>query len=362
MAQVKRTKDGRWLLDFEDQFCNRRRIKLKPGTSKNDALQELAKHLEEVERGSFVSAKKVPTFEKVADTWLKHKKLQVGLDSWLNDERNVRLHLNKFSGLKITRITSPVLQEFMDERLEAGMHRNSLQKVKTTLNQVLNFAVLHRYLNTNPMGPVRIIAQRTEGETADNAMKVLNPQQIKGFVEAEKDPKYHCLFMLATFTGARQSELLGLKWQDIDWEHSQIRIERRFRSGRFGPPKTKRSRRRIDLGPKMIRELKAWKLACPPNDHDLLFPNGEGEPMNYSNMVQRHFQPALATACLPLIRFHDLRHTYASIQIHKGLDIVYISRQLGHSKPSVTIDIYGHLTKRVNSDAAADLEAEVFGC
>ena len=94
----------------------------------------------------------------------------------------------------------------MDQRLEAGMDRNTLQKVKGTLNQALDFAVLHGYLQVNPMGPVRILAQRTEGEKTNNRMKVLNPQQVKGFVDAEKDPKYHCLFMLAVFTGARQSE------------------------------------------------------------------------------------------------------------------------------------------------------------
>jgi len=366
MAQVKRTAGGRWLLDFEDQFKRRRRIKMKAGATKDDALQELGRRLEEVDRGTFVSSKKIPSFKLVGDDWLKHKKHQIGRDSWGNHERNLRLHLTRFHDVRMNRITSSMLQKFMDARLEEGMDRNTLVKVKGTLNQVLNYGVLHKYLNSNPMAPVRITAQRKDSEDGqedqpEGKMQVLTPEQIKGLLNVEKAPKYHCLFMLAAFSGARQSELLGLKWSDIDWANNQVQIRRRFRSGRFGPPKTKRSFRRIDLGPKMVKELKAWKLACPPNKHDLVFPSGAGNPMNGRNLVQRHFEPAIATACLPWIRFHDLRHTYASIQIQKGRDVVYISRQLGHSKPSVTIDIYGHLVRQTNPDAAADLEAEVLG-
>jgi integrase len=172
---------------------------------------------------------------------------------------------------------------------------------------------------------------------------------------------YRVLFQLAIFTGARQGELLGLKWTDFDWKNSQVHIRRTFNNGQFFSPKTKGSRRKIDIGPQTIRELKKWRLACPSSSVDLVFPNEAGGPVNYSNMMQRYFYAALAGACLPLIRFHDLRHTYASIQLELGRSIKYIQKQLGHSSPTVTWNVYAHLMKSVNQQAAQELEENVLG-
>ena len=147
-------------------------------------------------------------------------------------------------------------------------------------------------------------------------MKILIPSHITAFLEQVKEPKYRMLFMLAIFTGARQGELLGLKWSDVDWENRQIHIQRTFNKGRFFPTKDQEPQiAKLTLGPTVLTELKKWKLACPQNELDLVFPNEAGEPINYSNMVRRHFLPALKAAELPRIRFHDLRHTYASLMI-----------------------------------------------
>lgn len=151
------------------------------------------------------------------------------------------------------------------------------------------------------------------------------------------------------------------KWDDIDWHDSQVHVQRTFNKGRFFTPKTKTSKRKIDLGPKVITDLKKWKLACPKNKLDLVFPNKAGEPINYSNMGQRHFLPALKAANLPRVRFHDLRHTYASLMISQGENIKYIQAQLGHSSPTVTLNVYAHLMKPTNQEAACRLENSVFG-
>jgi len=92
----------------------------------------------------------------------------------------------------------------------------------------------------------------------------------------------------------------------------------------------------------------------------LSFPNEAGNPMNHNNMVNRHFRPALREAKLEIIRFHDLRHTYASLLIEQGENIKYIQNQLGHSNPTVTLNVYAHLMKPVNQAAAQRLENAVF--
>jgi integrase len=110
----------------------------------------------------------------------------------------------------------------------------------------------------------------------------------------------------------------------------------------------------------LISELKKWKLACPPNKVDLIFPNGAGGPINHNNLVSRYFEPALRDAQLGKVRFHDLRHTYASLLIQQGENIKYIQSQLGHSSPTVTLNVYAHLMKPVNQEAACRLENTIF--
>ena len=176
-------------------------------------------------------------------------------------------------------------------------------------------------------------------------------------MEAENNPKYHTLFSLAVFSGARQGELLALKWKDIDWKNNQIRIRRRFTKGAFGLSKTENSFRQIDLKPQLMQKLKKRKLACPPNKRGLVFPSEKGNPINYTDLVNRKLLPALAQACLPLIRCHGLRHTYASIMlVARSENVIYVSTQMGHRKPSVTLDVYAYLLKHKNDEAAAGME------
>ena len=110
-----------------------------------------------------------------------------------------------------------------------------------------------------------------------------------------------------------------------------------------------------------MKQLKKWKLACPPNELDLVFPNQSGEPIHHDYMRRHFFWPTLEAAGLPKIRFHDLRHTYASLLIDQGENIKYIQKQLGHSKPTVTLDIYAHLFDEDNPEAANRLDEKIFG-
>ncbi len=234
----------------------------------------------------------------------------------------------------------------------------TLKKILVTLGQIMAYAVRHRYIDHNPVRDAeRPIGQ---GGTKKQKIRVLTPAEINALLEAETDQKYRTLFMLAIMSGARQGELLGLKWSDVDWKNSQIHIQRTFNNDAWYDTKTETSDRKIDLGPAMMAELKKWKVACPPNELDLVFPNQAGNPINHNNLVNRHFNPALEAAELPKIRFHDLRHTYASLLIEQGENIKYIQNQLGHSSPTVTLNVYAHLMKPVNQEAACRLENAVF--
>jgi integrase len=220
------------------------------------------------------------------------------------------------------------------------------------------YAVRHKYIDYNP---VRDAERPRDNGKERSEIKVLKPIEIQALLEAVTEQEYKVLFLLAIMSGARQGELLGLKWGDLSFGTNQIHIQRTFTKGRFFDTKTRSSRRKIDLSPKVMLELKKWKLACPPSELDLIFPNNSGNPMNYSNMVKRYFINGLRQAKLPKIRFHDLRHTYSSLLIEQGENIKYIQSQLGHSSPMVTLNVYAHLMQTVNQEASCRLENRIFG-
>jgi integrase len=234
-----------------------------------------------------------------------------------------------------------------------------LRKLIVTFNQVMKYAVRHRYINFNPVREAE--RPKSQGKDRPEQVKILNSAEIQTLLDAEKRQKYRTLYMLAIMSGARQGELLGLKWSEINWKNRQIRIRRTFNCGRWYQPKSKASIRKIDLGPKMMSELKKWKLACTKNDLDLVFPNRNGNPIDATRLVKDFFYPTLEAAKIKKVRFHDLRHTYASIQIKQGENIKYIQSQLGHATPTVTINVYGHLFESVNNEAAERFEGAVFG-
>lgn len=109
-----------------------------------------------------------------------------------------------------------------------------------------------------------------------------------------------------------------------------------------------------------MAQLEQWKLACPPNVFDLVFPNDAGKPIGKYNLIRRYFEPALRNGGLKRIRFYDLRHTYGSLLITQGEHPKYIQAQMGHSSINVTMDIYGHLMNTVNQESAKRLDSTIF--
>jgi len=132
---------------------------------------------------------------------------------------------------------------------------------------------------------------------------VLTPTEIRKLLDAPEGMEYQTLFMLAIANGERQGELPGLKWSDVDWEASQISIQRTSNTGQRYKPKSKKSLGRIDLGQMMMVERRKWRLACPPSELGLVFPSTTGTPIDSLNMIHRVFHPALKKAGLPRVRF-----------------------------------------------------------
>ncbi len=357
MAKVAKRR-GRYVIDFYDNRGKRRWKTLPEGSTKKKAMEALREIEDQLLKGIYLPAKKVPLFSDVAQDWLEYKKANVRASTLQMYKGHLENHFSMLDDLKINRITTAIAEKFINEKQNNGMNITTLRKVIVTFNQVMNYSVRHKYIDYNPVRD----AERPKGQGGEEQedIKILSPDEIKVFLDAEDDQKFHTLFMMAILSGARRGELFGLKWTDFDWINKQVHIQRTYNNGAWYKPKSKTSNRKIDLSPMMIKELRKWKFACPPSELDLVFPNKQGQPITHSNMLRQHFWPALKKAEIQQIRFHDLRHTYASLFIEQGENIKYIQTQLGHSSPTVTLNIYAHLMEPINQEAACRLENAIF--
>jgi integrase len=349
---------------------------MRKGVTRAEAETKLRQHISAIEKGCYVHATEGAAFHEVAAAWLAHKKTQVRSTSWDVLDQHVRIHLKPIRDVKINKLTLPIVEDLIDQLAGESVDEEpvgkcpdekptrkrmataTVRKILITLNQIMRYAIRHGLASFNPVTDAE--KPKLERGPVDED-QVLKAEAEGLLIEATKDPKYKTLFMLAATTGAREGELLGLKWADVDFAEGRITIRRTFTKGKFFEPKTQASRRKVDLGPAMRMAMIAWRMACPSTKLDLVFPNGAGKPMNYSNMVRRHFQPALEAAGLPRVKFHSLRHSYASIQLAAGQPIKYVQNQLGHAAASVTLDTYGHYMDGVNHEAAAGLEERIMG-
>ena len=173
-------------------------------------------------------------------------------------------------------------------------------------------------------------------------------------VEAAKGDRLEALYILAVTTGLRQGELLGLKWDDIDLEVGTLQVRRTLTTAKGGPilsaPKTKSTRRTVRLSQTALEALRSHLERQLGEDIDragdlwrengLIFASESGSPLSRQHITARRFKPLLKRAGLPEIRFHDLRHTCATLLLSKNVNPKVVSEMLGHASIAITLDTY----------------------
>ena len=279
-----------------------------------------------------------------------------------NIERQINPHLGHY---KISDLKPDRIQRYYEYLSNQGLSNHAVHVCHKILRVAFNHAVKIGMLGRNPC------TGTTPPKPKQREMKFLDETQVKTLLQAARDmgERIYALFYLAIHTGLRQAELMGLKWEDVSWERRTIQIKRQvlYRRGegfRFTKPKTVSGTRTIILGNnalEVLREhqesltsLKEW---AKDNwvDLDLVFPSAVGTPLTGSN-IRRDFRKLLESSGLPKVRFHDLRHTAASLMLNHGIPVLIASRRLGHSKASITMDIYGHLMPNKQEEAAELLD------
>jgi integrase len=204
-------------------------------------------------------------------------------------------------------------------------------------------------------------------------MRALTEEQVGILLNAIKGARLEALYILALSTGMREGELLGLRWGDVDLAQNSLQITSSLQESEAGPsrfvigePKTAQSRRRIALSQAAATALRAHRerqerercngKGIWDESYDLVFPNTLGKPLQRSHLLKREFRPLLERANLPPIRFHDLRHTAATLLLGRGVNPKVVSEMLGHANISITLDVYSHVMPDMQQAAAATMD------
>lgn len=215
MACISKRRN-RYVIDFYDQYGKRRWKTLPQGTNKARAKEELRAIEDMVAQGVFLPKAKVPLFSEVSRNWIEYKRTNLRASTWEVYEGHVRNHFKDLDGLRINSITTATVEKFITTRQQQGMNINTLRKILVTLGQIFSYSVRHKYIDHNPLRDAERPRSNGNEPEGKNKITILSPAQINTFLDNVQGRKYKTLFLLAIMSGARQGELLGLKWDDLD--------------------------------------------------------------------------------------------------------------------------------------------------
>ncbi len=262
------------------------------------------------------------------------------------------------------KLTPQHLQKLLARRLADGLSPTTVHHLYGVLHHVCATGVRQGVFDRNLMEMVDAPRVRR------HEMATLSLDAVQALLSQLRENRYYALFVLAIATGMRQGEILGLRWPDVDCEHGTIAITRALQRVKGEPllmePKSASSRRLIAVGAATAHALEAHRERQVREREiladqwipgwNLVFCTQKGLPLHPGYLVHRVFEPALARAGLPHMRFHDLRHTAATLMLKAGVHPKVVSEMLGHSSIGLTLDTYSHTTHGMHSQAAETMD------
>jgi integrase len=371
----RRADNGRWVGAIS--IDGRRRTV--SGVTRQEAQRKLSALQREIEQGGALGDSR-QTLAQYWASWLETVKAtseDASGSAWANHESYARLHILPRLGLvRLSKLTPQHLQDFYASLMnEAGLASTTVHHIHTSVHKALDAAVRLGLVARNASEYVDVPRKR------HYEIKPMTREQVRTFLEMARGERLETLYVVALATGMRQGELLALHWQDVDFDEGAIyvRWNLRRREGvfRFKQPKTRKSRRRIALAVPTIEALRAhrtrqiaerlkagsvWQSGSQGEQwNELVFCNEIGGPYIPSSAVRSTFIRILRRRNLPMIRFHDLRHTCATLALSARVNPKVVSEMLGHSTIAITLDIYSHVLPDMQQDAVAVMAQLLYG-
>ena len=340
-----------------DPDTQRRARKTFTALTKKEALERRSAYQRRLEHGLDVVGAESRLGEYF-ERWLReHAARSVSARTLVGYEQTGRVFVASIGAVRLSDLRAPHIEKALATYLRSGASNRTAAKHLTILGAALGRAVALKLIPHNPATAV------TKPRAARREMRVLEIETLAAILDACDDPDFGRLINLAVHTGLRAGELLGLRWSDISWEHALLQVKRarnQFAESGFSEPKTAAGRRAIALSPREIAILRehraaqnerrlslgpAWPRQC------LVFPRPDGQPESVSTLARR-WSALCGRVGVADVRFHDLRHTSATIALVSGVHPKIVQERLGHSTISVTLDTYSHVIPSMQEDAA----------
>jgi len=390
-------KRNRWEGQFSyiDPYTGKTKRKLITGKGQKEVAQKGKAFLKSLEDGLLPDSNKLTVWGWI-DRWLTdYIKPTVRIKSYEKYESCLRSYIKPTIGeVIVTKLKAPDIQRVFNEMLITGgvdgkgVSTSTVRATRRYLSMAFNKAVQVGVLLKNPVvatDPPRLVKSEIHPLTVEQADKLLKTAKdgeyfYSGCNQRRKPSpasEYHkamayTAVLLALNTGMRLGEVFGLKWSDIDFNKNTINVQRSLVSSStkgmiFEDPKTKGSKRRISVTEKIKKALVKFQAEQTLyskimgdkfiNEERLVFASVTGKPSDTSNFTTRFFKRMLVQAGLDRsFKFHDLRHTHATLLLKQGVNIKVISERLGHSTVTMTLDTYSHLMPDMQETAVKALE------
>jgi integrase len=366
-GSITHRKDGRWMGRYTVYTANGPKQKTIYGKTRAEVAEKLTKAMADRDSGLVYDAGTL-TVGEYLERWpsdsVRNTVRQRTYEGYAHVvERHIAPSLGR---MKLKTLTSAHVRGLYRERLDAGLSPRTVRYAYTTLNRALSQAVSDGLIPRNAAASVKAPQPRRA------EIRPLNREQVRALFEVVSGHRLEAFYTVAVIAGLRQGELLGLRWEDVDLDAGTLQVRRTLseaRKGRiFEAPKNGEGRQ-IRLTRRATEALRAhrrgqlrerMKLAGLWQDQGFVFPSQVGTPLSARNL-QRHFKSVLERAGLPKsFRFHDLRHTCATLLLRQDVNPKFVQELLGHADISLTLNVYSHVLPDMG-DAAAGAMDEALG-
>lgn len=360
-GSVFRRRDGRWAASVSLGPGRRKTVY---GPTRDAVSAKLITLLKAREEGLPLAPERQTTGQYLGQ-WLEAVRPTLRPESYRRYEEVCRLHIVPELGkIRLARLAPQDVQAAYARRLEAGLSRTSVQLLHGVLHKALDQAMRWGLVPRNVADLVSAPRRSTP------EMRTLSPEEAGTLLEAASGERLEALYVLALTSGLRLGELQALRWRDVNLDGARLRVTATFQGMANGKlllakPKTARSRREVHLSALAVAALRRHRVAQLEErlraanfweDHDLVFANERGRPLDGNNFRERAFARLLERAGLPRIRFHDLRHTAATLLMSQGVPIKVASEMLGHADIATTLRTYSHVLPGMQEQAAEAMD------
>ncbi|OEG00055.1 hypothetical protein BHF71_06775 [Vulcanibacillus modesticaldus] len=332
--------------------------------TKKEAEKAMAEKIAEINRGEYVAPIKTK-FKDYMTEWLDSKQVKkrtLETYTWLVEKHIIptlgNIELQKLNAMHIDKLLNKL-------RKEKALSDGNIQKIYTLINDALNKAVKYGLLQKN------VASYVDKPKASKPEIKVWDQKEVNKFLKIAKQDRSYIVFLLALATGMRQSEILGLQWDNVDFENGLIYVKQQIERGthNFTSLKTKAAYRNISIDEDTIAALRRHKVLITEEklkagpaytDMNLVAPTSLGTPYLHSN-ITKIFNRLIKEAGVEKIKFHGLRHTHATLLLLAGVNPKTVAERLSHADFRITLDIYSHLLPNIQKDTAIKIGKILYG-